>query len=329
MRASWPPGFVRAKDEDWTLAPIDSLAKKYDNVERHGWYDNLDPTVDELARLLRDGDFLVDYSGGTGILVGRLLEKMGTRPFGVVNADSSPKFLRFCLDKYGSDPRVAFRLLRFLKETNRLQYLDEVLPELAGRVDAIVSANAIHLYYDLHGTLIAWRRTLKPSGRVLIQSGNIIHPAPRGMIIDDTVNAIHEEAKHIVATEERYHAYRTSLLDGALMSAHDAVRTKFFLPPRPLSYYEDELAKAGFQVESVRTKRIVAQTDEWLDFLQVYHEGVLGWVGGTTRIDGKEPTPKAVNDRLTLMEDALKRVLQDRAEFDASWTYITASPQVF
>lgn len=305
------------------------MAKKYDTVERHGWYDNLDVTVDELSRLLRDDDLLVDYSGGTGILIGRLLDKLPQRRFGVVNVDSSPKFLRLCLDKYRSEPRVAFRLLRFLKEAKRLQYLDEVVPELVGKVDAIVSANAIHLYYDLHETLVAWRRTLKPTGRVLIQSGNIIHPSPRGMIIDDTVNAIHEEAKVMVATEDRYRDYRASLADEARMSAHDAVRTKFFLPPRPLSYYETELSDAGFVVESVRTQRIVAKTDEWLEFLKVYHEGVLGWVGGTTRVEGAEPTANAVRDRLALMEDALKRVLEQRREFDASWTYITARPQVF
>ena len=44
----------------------------YDNVDAHGWYRNLDLIVEELAANLNDGDVLLDYSGGTGILLDRL-----------------------------------------------------------------------------------------------------------------------------------------------------------------------------------------------------------------------------------------------------------------
>src|SRR5581483_1043802 len=73
VRAPWPPGFVRIPDEDWTRAPLDALAVKYDAVEKHGWYANLDPTVEEIVAFARPGHVLVDYSGGTGILIERLL----------------------------------------------------------------------------------------------------------------------------------------------------------------------------------------------------------------------------------------------------------------
>src|SRR6185503_4173233 len=71
-RFEWPSGFARVPDQDWTLQPVDTFGLRYDTVENHGWYRNLDPTVEDLARHLDDGDVLIDYSGGTGILLDRL-----------------------------------------------------------------------------------------------------------------------------------------------------------------------------------------------------------------------------------------------------------------
>ena len=51
-----------------STSPIDAFGAAYDSVDHHGWYRNLDPTVEELSHLLADGDVLIDYSGGTGIL---------------------------------------------------------------------------------------------------------------------------------------------------------------------------------------------------------------------------------------------------------------------
>ena len=53
---AWPAGWDRVPDEDWTQEPVDAFGTSYDNVDRHGWYRNLDPTVEELAHLLDDGD---------------------------------------------------------------------------------------------------------------------------------------------------------------------------------------------------------------------------------------------------------------------------------
>ncbi len=64
---SWPAGFVPVLDEEWTWR-VDRRppALAYDHVDQHGWYSNLEPSVDEIAAFLRDGDVLMDYSGGTG-----------------------------------------------------------------------------------------------------------------------------------------------------------------------------------------------------------------------------------------------------------------------
>src|SRR5206468_1374123 len=68
----WPAGSARVPDDDWTRQPVDTFGLRYDTVEQHGWYRNLDPTVEDLARHLDEGQILVDYSGGTGILLDRL-----------------------------------------------------------------------------------------------------------------------------------------------------------------------------------------------------------------------------------------------------------------
>ena len=119
--------------------------------------------------------------------------------------DSSPKFLRVALERFRDDERVAFRRLRYLKDEKRLELLEEVRRPRAFRADAIVSTNAIHLYYDLEDTLRSWARVLEPGGRVFVNSGNVRNPSarPNEWIIDETVYVIHEVATGIVRTDPR------------------------------------------------------------------------------------------------------------------------------
>lgn len=318
----WPPGFARIPDEEWTRAPIDPLAAGYDAVGGHGWYANLDPTARELDAALSSGSIALDYSGGTGLLIRRLLARVGDRDVGILDVDSSPKFLRFALDRFRDEPRVAFRLIRWLKEAKRLQYVHEAIGEPLARrgVEAVVSANAIHLYYDLDATLASWARVLRPGGRVLVQSGNVL--AEDARIIDDTVEAVHEEALALARSDPRYAAYRAAAHDVARQAAHDALRRKFFLPPRPVRFYLDELAHAGLDVVDVRTRRISVDVAEWAEFLCVYHEGVLGWVGGSRRVEGREPSAADLAARMAMIREGLARAI-GAPTFDATWTYVT------
>jgi SAM-dependent methyltransferase len=324
---AWPDGFSRIPDEGWTTQDVDSFGLAYDTVEHHGWYRNLDPTVEDLTRDLRDGDLLVDYSGGTGILLDRLKLRMFDRQVGVLIVDSSAKFLRVALEKFRDDPLVGLRLLRYLKAEKRLQQLDEVLgPEMMARgVDAIVSTNAIHLYYDLPDTLASWARTLRPGGRLFINSGNIRNPRarPNEWILDETVWVIDEVAEGLVRTDARYAAYRDTLDDEARMAAHRAHRDRVFLTPRPLKFYEDTLEEAGFQVQEVREETIEASVDDWFELMSAYHDAVLGWVGGTDKVDGRPPTEAAVQDRLGLIRHSMDILFGGRKEFRACWTYIS------
>jgi SAM-dependent methyltransferase len=324
----WPDGFARIPDEEWIHRPLESLALKYDSVQDHGWYRNLDRTVDDLGAFLRPGHILLDYSGGTGILASRLIEELSERRFGILIVDSSPKFLRVALDKLGAHERVAFRLIRYLKEERRLQLVEEVVGAamLDRGVDVVVSTNAIHLYYDLADTLGSWHDLLRAGGRAFVQSGNVGVPdlPEAAWIIDETVDAIGRAAVDLVRASESYTAYRTSLDDRDRMAAYDELRRKFFLPVRPLDHYLAALTGAGFRIVDVAQLPVEAHVDQWYEFLGTYHEGVLGWVGGSARVDGAAPSESAVEDRLRLLREAMARVFDGRPSFQAVWTYITA-----
>jgi hypothetical protein len=57
--------------------------------------------------------------------------------------------------------------------------------------------------------------------------------------------------------------------------------------------------------------------------MTAYHDTVLGWVGGTKRLDGHDPSPEALEDRMTLMRRAMETIFAGRSTFNACWTYIT------
>ncbi len=322
----WPSDFVRIPVEEWGRRPIEELALKYDTVEAHGWYRNLEPPVAALQAFVNAGDVHQDYPAGTGILASRLLT--GDPDFGILLVDSSPKFLRLALEKFRHDERVAFRWVRYLRDEKRIQFVDEVIEgELLARgIKAVSSTNAIHLYYDLPATIACWKRILCHDGAVFAQSGNIRHPrAPaEHWIIDETVAAVHEEALRIVAADPNYRLYAEGTREPERMKAYERLRRKFFLPVRDLDYYLEAFETAGLPVTDVSYTAYDADVEQWYQFLSAYHEGVLGWVGGSERIEGKPPGPKAIEDRLALMRKAMERVFEGNASFLAGWTYLRA-----
>lgn len=325
----WPKDFAPVPDEDWAREPLQELAMKYDTVEEHGWYDNLDHTVAQVAEAHGEGDLLLDYSGGTGILTDRLFSALGQVGLGVLIADSSPKYLRLALEKFRNDPRVAFRLIRYIAAEKRLERLDECIqPSVLDRgVDAITSTNAIHLYYGLPDTLRSWFDILRPGGRIYVQSGNIRNPtAPDdAWIIDETVDHIHAAAITVAKKDDRFAEFRSVLDDGDYMDAHDVLRTKYFLPVRPLATYRTALVDAGFQIDSIEARPIEARVDDWYDFLAVYHEGVLGWAGGARKITGQDTSEDVIKLRKALMRAALGHIFEGRETFTAVWTYLVGS----
>jgi SAM-dependent methyltransferase len=326
---AWPEGFVRVPDEDWTKAAVHESGVAYDNVDDHGWYSNLNRLVDSLAAHLKGGELLMDYSGGTGILLDRLRLRIFDRQVGVLIVDAGAKFLRVAHHKYHEDPLVAMRLLRFIREEKRLQSLDEVLePEIYERgVDTIAVANAIHLYPNLAEVARAWNAVLRPGGSVFICSGNLRNPraAPGEWILDETVWVINDIAEGLVRSDPKYAKYRPVLDDPARMQAHAKTRDRVFLKPRTLEEYTRTLTAAGLTVTEIGEETIVADVDEWFQFLAAYHDAVLGWVGGTRKLDGADPAPDAVQDRLAIMREAMDVIFGGRQAFNACWTYITCT----
>jgi SAM-dependent methyltransferase len=326
-RFDWRP-FARIPDEEWVREPVEEFGLHYDTVENHGWYRNLDLTIEQLAQTLREGQILVDFSGGTGILLDRLRLRIFDRQVGMLIVDSSPKFLRVALDRFRADLRVAFRRLHYRKEERRLEYVDEVAgaEHFAGRVDTLVSTNAIHLYGDLESTLAGWARALAPGGTVLINSGNLRNPraGPNEWIIDETVYVVHEVATGLVRTDPRYEPYRTVLEDEERLAAYLAYRDRVFLAPRPLEYYLDALRATGFEIVDVSERTIEADVEEWYAFLAAYADAVLGWVGGSVKVDGEPASEDAAADRLRLLHDSLQVIFGGRPTFLCCWTYITA-----
>jgi len=307
-QAVWPEGFTPVPEEEWTAGGVDTGGVEYDHVEGHGWYANLDPTVEDLAANLQAGDILLDYSGGTGILLDRLRLRIGDRRVGTVIVDPSPTFLRVALEKFRGDPLVALRLLKGSLE-------DALGPALAGRgVDAVVSTNAIHLYPDFDAVAATWAQVLKPGGHVYLCSGNVTDPGGRReWLLDQTVDAINDRAEDLVRSDRTYERYEPLLQDRELLEHHAAVRQQAFPAPRALGDYVTGLTQAGLRVTEMREATIDASVHEWFDFLSAFHASVLGWI-----------PDEAVHDRLRLMRQAMEVLFAQRPTFEAGWTYITA-----
>ena len=74
----------------------------------------------------------------------------------------------------------------------------------------------------------------------------------------------------------------------------------------------------------VQARTIEARVDDWFEFLSAYHEAVLGWVGGSAKVDGAAPSETGVRDRLALIRHAMETLFGGRSAFRCCWTYINA-----
>jgi hypothetical protein len=167
---------------------------------------------------------------------------------------------------------------------------------------------------------------LKPGGKVVINSGNVRNPKAKSgeWILDETVYVVTEVATGLVRTDPRYTAYRDVLDDTDRIQRHLEFRDRVFIAPRPLAFYTDELENAGFEVSDVTTATITADVDEWFELLKAYHEPVLGWVGGSAKVEGLAASGPAIEDRLALIRHAMDVIFGGRKTFRCCWTYIRA-----
>jgi hypothetical protein len=137
------------------------------------------------------------------------------------------------------------------------------------------------------------------------------------------VAKVNEIAADLVRTEPAFAEYRQTLEDAALMSRHEKLREKVFVPVRPLDFYEDSFRDAGFTVLHVFEETIHARIDEWYKLLCTYNDGVLSWVGGSEKVEGTPPSAEAVRQRLFLIKYSLEKLFPGQDSFPCTWTYLT------
>ena len=311
-------------DESFLKSDVTEFALGYDKVKNHTWYDNLNYLVDLSKEYFNEDNFIMDYSCGTGIFCERLLKSTINYP-NILMMDSSPKYLKLSYDKFGGNDKFYFRVINYLKDEKRLQTLPESLGENCNELlNGIVCSNAIHLYPTIDETIKSWNDLLVKGGKLLINSGNI-HNSLMGeetKLIDQTVNEISNLSYDIVKNTPKYQKYFDLINDIDYINKHNTLRDKYFLPIRPIDFYTDELIKNGFKIIEVKTINIDARVDEWFDFLKVYHEGIIGWIGGSKKITGIEPSEEEINDRVEIIKLTLTKMFNNQNDFKACWNYI-------
>ncbi len=311
-------------DDEFLKSDVTEFALGYDKVKNHTWYDNLDYLVKLANEYFGEDDLIMDYSCGTGIFCERLLKIKIDSPR-ILMLDSSPKYLKLSYEKFHRNYKFFFRLIKFIKEENRLQTIEESIGTKSSELlDGIVCSNAIHLYPSIEDTIKSWYNILVKGGKLLINSGNILNPNmdSSSVLIDQTVNDIARVSYDIVINNPKYSKYVDLIQNFEYINKHDKLRDKYFLPIRPIDFYTEELTKIGFKIIEVKTENIDSKVSEWFDFLKVYHEGIIGWIGGSKKITGVEPTEEEINDRIEIIKTALNIIFENNNDFKACWNYI-------
>lgn len=328
----WPEGFVRIPDESWAENPIDEAALKYESHASNSFRRSWDPTLAQVFTALDENKVLVDYSCGTGIFSELLLKEIKF-PARIINVDVSPRYLRVALDKFRSNPNVALRLLKHLEVERKYQEVCDVLGDSLSKrgVDILTSTNSIHLYGDVRETLESWYRALRSNGRVLISSGDMggngdseLSGSVSNWNLHGTVETVNEIAQQAIATVDKFAEYRDVANDSSIMTAYAEFRRKVYPATRSVDFYLDALSQAKLRPLHCYQSALSVSEKDLVDALLPYHSVVLGWVGGTRKIGGIEPSSEDVRNRTLLIEYCVREMCKKENDIRFPWTYITA-----
>lgn len=325
-QVGWDSAVDRIPDEEWCKLPIDESALKYDKHGTNVFGTTWEPTIAQVMSVLDDDNVIIDYSCGTGQFTERLLRNCHN-PVRALNVDVSPRYMRIAAERFKHDARVALRLLGRDTDGRSFQEIDEVasglIPE--GGADVLTSTNAIHLYPKLSETLGSWRRVLRRGGLALISTGDMSNP--RRTISDwrlhDTVATVNKMAYEVVKTEPLFGEYRDKIEDDDLMRAYGNLTDHVYPAVKPIDLYLDALSEAGLKPLHFFEEPVNIGVNDLVDALSPYHEFVLGWVGGSRKIEGTPPTGKAVRDRLFLLRYCAEKLYAGKDHLQCAWTYIT------
>lgn len=297
----------------------------HDAIINSSWHiENIDELVKIVHKKIKDGDIVVDFGAGTGGSAVYLLKLLKAN-FKLWLVDNSASWLGKAYEIFNTNPNVSCFLLELFKD----KYA--ALVETIGKekADHVLSANTFHLIPNLEETFRGIHRALKSHGTFTFQSGNIIrNNRKKGVLmIDDTVNRVHDIALELIRTNRKFAKYRKGL-EKRIKIAYP--QRKFVFPnAKPIEYYLKTLKSAGFRNEKVSHKLIRVKYKDWLDFLTVkrLQAGILPEVGD------KEPSLKEKQDRnelITMASLSLFKELEtqntfaDNRSFIAEWIYVKA-----
>ena len=265
----------------------------------------IDELVDIAKKKIKENVVVVDFGAGTGVSALRLLKKIKIN-FKLWLVDNSAAWLGKAHEVLGSNKNVKCFLLS--KVNGRYATLAETIGE--GTADNVISANTVHLIPDLEETFKGIWMSLKKKGNFIFQSANIIRDGRKdgALMVDSTINKIHEIALDIVRTNDKFKKYRKDL-DKRIEI--EGKQRKFVFPePRHLSYYLRCLESAGFEHEEPHFGLFKIAYRDWLEFLRVkrLQAGIL------PEICGKEATSEEERDRDELIVMASGKLFDDLAK---------------
>lgn len=318
---------VFTKHKTWRpIKPASKGATAYhDAVINASWHiDNIKGLTKNVQHKIRNGDIVVDFGAGTGSSALLLLKDI-KKKFDLLLVDNSASWLGKAHEFLHTHPRVTF--VHLAKNSARYATLDETIgKEIA---DCVLSANTFHLVPTLKETFGGIYQALKPDGTFTFQSGNIIRSGRKKgiLMIDDTVNQIHDIALQIIKTCAMFKTYRKDL---DRRTKEQISQRKFVFPPhRHIDEYIKNLKIVGFGNIKVSHKLIKVNYTDWLNFLRVrrLQAGIVPEIGG------REPTSQEEYDRNELITMAglelfkeleRKNPFADQTSFTTEWMYVTA-----
>ncbi len=309
--------------------PVSKGATAYhDAVVNASYYlKNLDELVKIVGPKIKEGDTVVDFGAGTGVSALYLLKKLKVQ-FKLWLVDNSAAWLGKAHEVFSNNPNVDCFLLEKIEE--RYATLSETIGKEVA--DHVVSANTVHLIPDLNETFKGIANALKTGGTFIFQSGNILRSRREEgvLMVDDTINRVHDIALNLVRTNNKFAKYREHLDESI---ERELQQRKFVFPdPRPIGEYSEALKNAGFTYEDPHYKLIKIAYSDWLDFLRVkrLQAGILPEIGS------KEPSPEEEKDRDELITLAAKKLFKeleiqnpfaDKKGFKVEWIYVAAKKE--
>ena len=288
------------------------------------WYENnLKPLIGIIkTKLNNHDDIVVDFGAGTGVSALFMLKNINSK-LKLLLVDNSPAWLAKAYEELRKYSKVQFYILA--KKENKYSTLEKTIGNEKAHI--VVSANTIHLIPDIKEVFRGIYLALKPNGHIVLQSGNIKRQGRlKGILmIDDTVNKVHEEAIRIIKKDDYFLKYRKGL--NQRLKSEFGQRKFIFPDPRPLMFYIAALKKVGFTKINAKYKRVKVKYSDWMRFLRIrrIQAGILPEIGS------RSPTLEEENDRDLAITFAIKKVFKDlkrsnptstSRSFTAEWVYI-------